>query len=557
MSKQSEIKNKIWKNSYPKNVKSEYDIPKQSYIEAIEEIADKYPDNTALYFLGSEFSYKEMKSYIARFASALKKLNIKKEDKVVIYLPNCPQFVFGYLGALKIGAITVPINPLFTKSEIQYILNDSEAETVICLDINHRNVLEIKDETKVKNIIVTNVADYISPAKSFLGKLLKKIPSEKYDKNKVHDFRDLMKIDELETNIKINPEDLAAIQYTGGTTGLSKGVMLTHGNIVSDRFLAYTMMEQFVDKSGENILALLPFFHIYGQVVLLGNSLAYGHSLLILPKLDLPLLLNSVKKYKSTIFYGIPTLYNAILKQQGFEEYLSSVKFFFSGADFLHSSTVDEWKKKTGKDIIQGYGLSETSPITHVTPFDKVKANSFGIPIPNTHAALIGIKDKKIINKIDAEGELVINGPQVMQGYWKKDEENKNAFIKINNEKWFRTGDLAKFDKDGYFYFVDRIKDIVKYKGYLVVPAEIETLLYKHPKIREAAVIGVPDPQVGETIKAVIVLNEEAKVTAEEIKQWCKDKIAPYKIPKIIEFKQELPKTIIGKVLRRKLRENK
>ena len=233
------------------------------------------------------------------------------------------------------------------------------------------------------------------------------------------------------------------------------------------------------------------------------------------------------------------------------------MKFFFSGADFLHSSTVDEWKKKTGKDIIQGYGLSETSPITHVTPFDKVKANSFGIPIPNTHAALIGIKDKKIINKIDAEGELVINGPQVMQGYWKKDEENKNAFIKINNEKWFRTGDLAKFDKDGYFYFVDRIKDIVKYKGYLVVPAEIETLLYKHPKIREAAVIGVPDPQVGETIKAVIVLNEEAKVTAEDIKQWCKDKIAPYKIPKIIEFKQELPKTIIGKVLRRKLRENK
>ena len=366
-----------------------------------------------------------------------------------------------------------------------------------------------------------------------------------------------IKIDELETNIKINPEDLAAIQYTGGTTGLSKGVMLTHGNIVSDRFLAYTMMEQFVDKSGENILALLPFFHIYGQVVLLGNSLAYGHSLLILPKLDLSLLLNSIKKYKSTIFYGIPTLYNAILKQQGFEEYLSSVKFFFSGADFLHSSTADEWKKKTGKDIIQGYGLSETSPITHVTPFDKVKANSFGIPIPNTHAALIGIKDKEIINKIDTEGELVINGPQVMQGYWKKEEENKNAFIKINNEKWFRTGDLAKFDEDGYFYFVDRIKDIVKYKGYLVVPAEIETLLYKHPKIKEAAVIGVPDPQVGETIKAVIVLNEETKVTAEEIKQWCKEKIAPYKIPKIIEFKQELPKTIIGKVLRRKLRESK
>lgn len=559
MSILSLIRDRVWLRYYPNGALADIEIPSEPYTKAIEEASDTYQDNVALIFLGEKFRYRSLKRNFYKFASALAELGVSKGERVAIYLPNLPQFIIAYLGVLKAGATSVAINPLYTSSEIAHIIRDSGAETIVCLDVNYRNVAEVRDKTNLRNIIVTNITDFLPIHKRLLGKALRKIPSGKYSHDpKIHSLRGLIdRAPEHPPNVTIDPEvDLACLQYTGGTTGFPKGVMLTHHNIVSNRVTAYSMISPFLQTGREVLIALLPFFHIYGQVVVMGGGLAYGNTLLVFPRLNLDALLYGIQRHKATVFYGIPSLYNSILNHDTFREYnLTSIKHWVCGADVLPLEVAKKWEHATGKQIIQGYGLSETSPVTHLNPFDKNKVGSFGVPIPNTYAGLVEIDGTTFVPPGDSVGEVVIKGPQVMKGYWNKPEENAKVFVNIDGENWLRTGDLAKMDGEGYFYFVDRIKDMMKYKGYLIAAAEVESVLYDHPAVKEVAVIGVPDPAVGERMKAYVVLREDARgITHHDLVRWCREKLAPYKVPEFIEFRDMLPKSPVGKILRRELR---
>ena len=561
VSNKSIFENKPWLKNYHSSIKDNIDIPEEPYTEAIERASKEYPDNTAIIFLNEKLTYSQLKEDFYKFAKALDENKIKKGDRIAIFLPNCIQFVVAYLGILKIGAIAVPINPLYTSSEINQIVKDSNSKIIICLDIHYDNVNKAIKNSEINKVIVTNVADYLPRIKKTIGTIIRKIPSASYPQSsKVTSFKEFMETKNKDIpNNKINPKtDLACLQYTGGTTGIPKGVMLTHKNLVSDRTIAYSTIEPFLKAGKEIELALLPMFHIYGQVVILGGSLAHGHTLLIFPRLDLNDLIKKTKEHGVTMFYGVPTLYNALLNHNKFDkENVKSVKYFLSGSDTLPIEISNQWKKSTGKEIIQGYGLTETSPVVNVSPFNKNKIGSFGVPIPNTLVGLLDVEKNVMVQDYNTEGELIVNGPQVMKGYWNSIDETKKVLIKIEGKTWFRTGDLAKMDEEGYFYFIDRIKDMIKYKGYLVSAAEIENVLYKHPAIKETAVIGVKNKAVGEKIKAYIVLNEKYENTNEdEIIKWCDDKLAPFKIPKLIEFKDSLPKSTIGKILKKDLRKN-
>jgi long-chain acyl-CoA synthetase len=384
----------------------------------------------------------------------------------------------------------------------------------------------------------------------------RRVPPSILEREKVHSFQKLLEGEpELEI-ADINPkEEIAALSYTGGTTGLPKGVILTHFNLVSNiyQMKAFT---PYLREGNEVVTALLPFYHIYGQVVIMSASLSRGHTLLVFHGLNIEELLSSVEKYRATLFLGVPTLYNMIMGHPALGKYdLSSINYCISGADILHHETSRRFRELTGGKIIEGYGLTETSPATHFNPPERAKEGSIGIPITGTFAGIVDEGGEWA--PIGEVGEIVISGPQVMLGYWKREDETKKVLMEKDGRVWLRTGDIGRVDDEGYFYFVEREKDLIKYKGYSVFPKEVEDALLENPAIKEAGVIGIRDEKVGEIVKACVVPEKEwiGKVTEEEIKEWCRERLAVYKVPKIIEFVRSIPKTPVGKVLRRSLRE--
>ncbi|MEM2265432.1 MAG: long-chain fatty acid--CoA ligase [Candidatus Hadarchaeales archaeon] len=553
-----------WLKSYPPGVPAEIEVPNKSIPEIFDEASEKYADKTALIFYGRKISYRELRENVDRFATALHDLGVKKGERVALYLPNCPQFVISYFGILKTGATVTPISPVYVSKEVAYQLKDSEAKTIICLDTLFENVE--KTGLKLDRIITTNIGEYLPSLKKFigkslLGKLFRKamIPSPKIPKREgIYHFQELLKkYPPNPPKVKINPsEDLAALPYSGGTTGIPKGVMVPHRNIVAN-MAQIRAFWPILEEGKEVVVAFLPFYHIYGQVVALIFGLCWGSTLVLFTTFDPDEILDAIEKYNATVFNGVPTVFEFL---KDYEKTLKvnwkRLKLITSGADVLHPSTYQDWEKKTGARIIQGYGLTETSTVTHSNPYHKVKADSFGIPLPSTLAA-IAHPEKNQFLKVGEIGEVVIHGPQVMKGYWKNPEETKKVLVKIEGKTWLRTGDLAKMDEEGYFYFFERKKDLIKYKGFSIYAREIEDVLYEHPQIKEAAVIGVPHPQFGEIVKAYVVLHTEArgKVSEEDIIEYCKKKLAPYKVPKIVEFRGELPKTDVGKISHRELRE--
>lgn len=549
-----------WLNNYVEGVPKEIMVPSVAVPRMIDETAEKYRDKVALIFLGSEVTYGKLIDYIKKMASAFRNLGIGKGDTLAINLPNCPQFIIAYHAALRIGAKVVSVSPLYRAKEMEFLLSDSEARSVITLDILSKEVAEAVRKTDVENIIVTNIADFISPIKSFLGKLLGKIPKAKAPAGALM-FKDLLgRSKPLHETAEMDPKrDLAVLLYTGGTTGPPKGVMLSHYNLVANTMQLSEWIKPVAKEGEERVIALLPFFHVYGQVVYLILSLTLGFTLIVLPKFDIRNLLESIMKYKATMFIGVPYIYNVVATYEETNKYdLGSLKFCVCAADTLHQEIVDRWRRNVSVvEIYEGYGLTEMSPAVMVNPIGgKNKIGSMGIPIPSIDAAVVNPDTLEPMG-VGEVGELITRGPNMMQGYWKKPEENRNVFIELDGEVWLRTGDMVKMDEEGYFYFIQRKKEMIKYKGYSVFPVEIEEALYEHPAIKEAAVIGLPDPRVGEKICAVVALKEEYidKTSADDIISWCRSKLAHYKVPREVKIVDSLPKSAVGKILKRELRD--
>jgi long-chain acyl-CoA synthetase len=550
------ILSKPWTKNYDEGVPSEINIPEKPLYSSIDEAANTYPEKTAIIFFDKKITYKQLKEMIDRFAHALQEHGVKKGDVVAIMLPNTPQFVISYYAILKIGGIVTPLNPLYKSAEIKRQLLDSGAETIILLDLLYPEFEIIKNEVKMKNIIVTSIKDFLPPLLKMLYPLKYKTPKIKYEPN-MHKFMDLLKYSPEYKPVNINPkEDPAALMYTGGTTGIPKGAMLTHYNLLSNAVQIKYWFKPRIEPMV--VLSVLPFFHIYGQTAAMNYVFVHMATMVILPRFDVKDMFKSINKYRVTVFHGVPTLYIQIINSPLVKKYkLNTIEACISGAAPLPIEVQKKFEELTGGKLREGYGLTETSPVTHVNPIlGKFKVGSIGLPVPNTLAA-IADPDNNVLLPPDSIGELVISGPQVMKGYYNMPEENAKAFFELGGFRWFRTGDIAKMDEEGYFYIVERKKDLIKYKGYSVYPREVEEVLYKHPAVKEAAVIGVPDPEVGEQIKAFVVLKDEfkGKVKEEEIIEFVKTQIAPYKYPRIVEFRDSLPKSAVGKILRKVLRD--
>jgi len=560
MSAKARYLGKPWLPYYPPGVPSTVPVPEVSIPQAFDEGAERYGGKTALVFYGKKITFAELREQVDRFTTALVALGVEKGDTVALHLLNSPQFVIAYFGALKAGARVTAISPVYTSIEIRHQLTDSEATVLVGQDLLYDKVQ--KAGVRLRHVILTSVEEYLPPMKklfggSVLGKRLRGLTPPVASEGGVWQFQALLKQHPPRPPVvEIDPRvDLAALPYTGGTTGNPKGVILTHSNLIACRTQVRAISP--FEEGKETFLAFLPFFHIYGQVVLMLHGLTLGATLVLFTTPDLDEILAAIETYQASAFYGVPTLYETLKDYEKTDRVnWKRLKVIGCGADTLHESTVEGWRRRTGAEILEGYGLTECSAVSHFNPYDRPKVGSFGVPVPNMLAAVIDPDGTEFLPPGEV-GELVLSGPNVMQGYWKNPEETEATLLALDGQIWLRTGDLVRMDEEGYFHYFDRRKDLIKYKGYSVFAKEVEDVLYSHPYVKAAGVIGVPDPAVGAQIKAVVVLQPEArgKVAEGEIRQYCEERLAHYKVPKLIEFRGELPKTDVGKVSRRELRE--
>lgn len=547
---------KVWLKNYEPGVPHHIDYPPISLYQAFLDTVDKFSSKPALHFMGQEVSYATLKQYSESMAAALSDLGVKKGDRVAIHLPNCTQFPIAYFAALSLGAIVVPCNPLYVAREMEQQLNDSGTETIITLTRFYKMVKEVQSRTELKNIIVGNIKDYFPGTLRLLYTLLK----EKKEGDRVevapedHIFTKLVEkyAGKKPPKVEVGPQDRSMYLYTGGTTGISKGAVLLHSNLLANMMQVKFWCTDYVDGE-EVLLGALPFFHSYGLTTVLNLGLLNGGKLVMLPRFELETVLKTIDEQKPTLFPGVPTMYVAINNARNLEKYdIKSIRVCISGAAPLPVEVQKQFEKNTGGKLVEGYGLSETSPVTHANPiYGNRKPGSIGLPMPDTEYKIVDVETGENELPIGEAGELCIKGPQVMECYLNMPEETANSL----RGEWFYTGDIAKADEEGYTYIVDRKKDMVIAGGYNIYPRDIEEVLFAHPKVMEAAVAGINDPYRGETLKAYVVLKEGESMTEQEVIDYCKENLATYKVPKLVEFRKELPKTMVGKVLRRMLRE--
>lgn len=539
---------------YPPGVRRNLEYPDISLYDLLERAEKNHSDNIATIFMGGKLTYRQLKEQVDRFATALHDMGVKKGDRVAIILPNCPQGVISYYAVLELGAIAVQTNPLYTERELSHQLRDSGVETVIFLDLVWPKVSKVKGETCLKNFIVTSIKDYLPfplnilyPLKAKKDGQWVKIPTDQG----ILTFKSLLaKYPPNPPEVAVKSEDLALLQYTGGTTGLSKGAMLTHRNLIANVMQVLAWWPE-CREGKEVMLAALPFFHVYGMTVAMNFSIYQSSTMVLVPRFEINNILKLINKYRPTLFPGAPTMYVAFNAHPEIKKYnVSSIKLCLSGAAPLPVEVRDRFEELTGGILVEGYGLTETSPVTHCNPLTEDRyIGSIGFPLPDTTCKLVDIETGEREVALGEPGELCVAGPQVMKGYWNMPEETASVL----RDGWLHTGDIATVDEKGLYYIVDRKKDMVIAGGYNIYPREVEEVLYEHPKVKEAVVAGIPDKYRGETLKAYIILKEEAVATEEEIINFCRDKLARYKIPKLIEFRKELPKTLVGKILRRVL----
>jgi long-chain acyl-CoA synthetase len=528
-------------------------------IAGFERAAEQYPDKTAIVYLGERVSYRRMKELIDRFATALYELGVRDNDKVMLYIPNCPQFLIGYFGAQQIGAIPVPVSPIYTPHEMRYLISDSEAETVLCQDTNFRYIKEVFPDTCLKRAIVTNYVDLLPFYKRVFGLLFDKVPNGVIERGEeVHSFKNL--IDKYPPNppqVEIKPrERLSYILYTGGTTGFPKGCIATHTGMVSFVNEIRDVGEGHISDGEEVFVMVNPLFHQMAQGVILGMVLSRGNTAVLMPIPQIDAILQAIQQYKGTLFLGAPTLYRMILENDRLDFFdLSSLRYCWSGGDVLPLEVYNRWKERFGVPIYQVYGSTEVG-FAAMSPLESE-------PVPGSIGRALPSREMRIVDPETLEevptgtpGELLVTSEYISTSYWKKPEETATSYVEIDGKIWYRMKDYVRMDEDSQLYYVDRSADIIKYKGYRVSCSEIEAALQDHPSVIGACVVGVPDEKVGERIKAIIVLKEDVRgVSGSELTKWCKERLAPYKVPQYLEFRDMLPKSKVGKLLRREIRD--
>ena len=544
-----------WLDSYPPGVPEHVEVPQANLASLLADAARDFPHAPALHFQGRTTSYAQLADQAWRFAGALAGLDVGKGTRVGLILPNSPQAVIGLFGALRLGATVVQNNPLYTERELGHQLADSGVEVLICVDLVYDRVRAIRERTGIREVIVTSMLDELPPVRRALAPYTRKGKQASASIGKgepVRRWREVLSAGTAKApEAAVDPAgDLALLQYTGGTTGVSKGVMLTHRNLLANVEQVRAWFPD-ADPGREVMMAALPFFHVYGLTVCLLLGVRIGAALVLMPRFDLDAVLAAIDRHRPTLFPGVPTMYVAInnaVEKGGHD--LSSIKACLSGAAPLPMEVAERFERFSGGRLVEGYGLSECSPVALANPiYGKRKAGTIGMPLPDTIARVVDAADPGKALPSGQAGELALSGPQVMKGYWNRPEET----AQVLRDGWLLTGDMAVMDDEGYFAIVDRKKDLIIAGGYNIYPREVEEVLYEHPAVLEAAVAGIADTYRGEVVKAYVVLRPGRQATVEELRDFAKSRLAAYKVPRVVEFRDDLPKTLIGKVLRRAL----
>ncbi|ATO50480.1 AMP-binding protein [Brevibacillus laterosporus] len=550
---------KPWLSCYPAEVPATVEYPRVPLTYFLEKSAQDYPQNYALSFMGKRMTYQELLTQSYRFAHVLRARGVQKGDRIAIMLPNIPQTIIAFYGAIFAGAVVVMTNPLYTERELTHQLNDSGAVVIVTLDLLYNRVLNVKSNTKLLHVFLTSIRDFLPPMKKALYPIAQKfdkkavpVPAILYQDGVVNFVRALKQAQPDPIHIEANwEEELAILQYTGGTTGLAKGVMLTHRNLVANAVQCKAVLYK-MRQGQEKILGVLPLFHVYGLTTVINCGVQMAAEIVLVPRFDVKQILQLIQKERPTIFPGAPTMYIGLINHPDIKNYdLSSIEACVSGSAPLPLEVQERFEEITGGKLVEGYGLTETSPVTHSNNLWERRVNSsIGLPWPDTEACIIDPATDEAMppNQI---GELAVRGPQIMKGYWNRPEDT----AMVLKDGWLLTGDIAYMDEEGFFYIVDRKKDMIIAGGFNIYPREVEEVLFEHSAIQEAAVVGIPDPYRGETVKAFIVVKDSYQVTEDELNAFCRQRLASYKVPRSYEFREELPKTMVGKVLRRHLQE--
>lgn len=548
---------KPWLKFYDPDVPVELNIPATTLPDLLAASARNYPRHTATIFMGARLSYARLKEQVDRLAAGLHELGVRPGDRVAIMMPNCPQAIIAYYATLSVGGVAVMTNPLYVARELEDQWANAGVEFVISLRRFWPQLEAVRHKLPIRHMIIGGIHEYLPWFKRWLAPFKLRRDGDWVDVpygETVHSFSRLIKRQRNRLPpVDIQPEDLACLQYTGGTTGKPKGAMLTHRNLMACMTQIREFLLQDVSDGEVIVLAILPFFHVYGMNAVMNIGIHIAAKLVLIPRPEMPTIIEAIREERPTFFVGIPALFVALNNYRHIDQVdLSCFKDIFSAAAPLPVEVMEEFERRTGSSICEAFGMTETSSLTHVNPRKGIhKAGSVGVPVTGTEAKIVDESDPFRPLEIGEEGEMMIRGPQVMRGYWNEAEETANV---MPGEDWLRTGDIARMDKDGYFFIVDRKKDMILTSGYNVYPREVEEVLYQHPAVSEASVIGLPDKMRGEKVAAYVVLKPETKATSTEIRAFCRDRLAPYKQPRTVVFRESLPKSLAGKVLRRKLR---
>ncbi|WP_202319649.1 long-chain-fatty-acid--CoA ligase [Archaeoglobus neptunius] len=548
--------NRIWTKFYDEGVRDSIEYPEIPAYRLLDKAAATDPNKVCFEFFGTRWTYRQVKDASDKVASFLFDIGVEKGERIVVALPNTPHYAIIVHGIYKVGGIVVQCNPIYTERELRFIVRNSEANKMFCFESMYPRVRPLIEDGLLEKVVICRIEDFLGLLTSVLFRAFMKkkvVGKVEIDRRReVLFWSDVMRYERTDRRVEINPrKDVAMLQYTGGTTGFPKGVMLTHYNLVVN---AHQAAEWDPKCTPDDVaVGCLPVFHVYGMTMLNSSTILRMKIIPVPDPRDVEAIMKAVQKYRVTTFTGVPTMFIAMLNHPNLSKYnLTSLRVCVSGAAPLPVEVKKRWEEVTGGKLVEGYGLSEASPVTHCNPlYGMNKAGSIGVPYPDTYAVIVD--EEGCILPPGEEGELAIYGPQVMKGYWKMEEETEKTLI----NGWLLTGDMAKMDEDGYFYIVDRKKDMIVAGGYNIYPREVEEVLFEHPAVAEAAVVGVPDPYRGETVKAFVVLKPEyrGKVTEKDLDRFCRERLAAYKVPRIYEFRGELPKSLVGKVLRRALRE--
>ena len=556
-----------WLAHYAPSVPHTIEIPGAPLTWLLDEASRRFGANVAVEYYGTKLTYVQLEALANRFARALARLGVERGDRVSICLPNVPQFPIAFYGVLKAGAIAVPTNPLYTERELQHQLSDAGVKVAITLEQLYPTLAAVRQNTPVEHVILTSPADYLPPALGALFRLQQSVEARRKGHSHVkpprgtagfHDFKTLIGpahdrrgYEVFELPAPAAPDDVAVLQYTGGTTGVAKGAMLTHRNLLANAMQTWAWSEQTTAEPHIS-LCVAPFFHVYGLTVGMNMSIVAGARMVLLPRFTVKDTLKAIARYKPDLFPGVPTMYLALAREaEKHKTDMRSVRVCISGSAPLPLEVQRRFEAVSPARVVEGYGLTEASPVTHCNPvFGDRRIGTIGLPLPSTDSAIIEPESWAFLPP-GGHGEIVVRGPQVMAGYWNRPDET----ARVLRNGWLRTGDLGYMSDDGYFTIEDRAKDIIIAGGLKVFPREVDEVLYAHPKVLEAAAVGVPDEYRGETVRAYVVAKPGEHLTAQELDAYAKEHLAPYKVPKQYEFRDALPKTLVGKVLRRTLRE--